>query len=189
MTEIKKEFYNDELEATDVYTEVKELRFVRVRDIDNLLVLHRYWKDSSGELWSDFDDPMENSKKDFIVYRTRKGYMTPESIKKLRENAGQTVREFSDYLGIGSSTLSQLENNLRVQTKETDALLQMVNKYYNLNGRLPSIGVKDLIDALNSSFKKSVVKESKYSYQDPVMYENNDSTYDNYSLRVNGEAA
>lgn len=64
----KKFYYNDELETTAFYTETWRLEKTQVKDISDLLVWHHYWIDSDGELWSDFDDPMENPKADFEAY-------------------------------------------------------------------------------------------------------------------------
>ncbi|AYJ40764.1 helix-turn-helix domain-containing protein [Lactiplantibacillus pentosus] len=133
----KKFYYNDELETTAFYTETWRLEKTQVKDISDLLVWHHYWIDSDGELWSDFDDPMENPKADFEAYRTKENYLKPEQIKQFRQNTGLTVQALASYVGMDSSTLSQLENNDRVQTKEQDSLLKGVIDYFQSNSRLP----------------------------------------------------
>ncbi|MFU1799389.1 helix-turn-helix domain-containing protein [Lactiplantibacillus pentosus] len=133
----KKFYYNDELETTALYTETWRLEKTQVKDISDLLVWHHYWIDSDGELWSDFDDPMENPKADFEAYRTKENYLKPEQIKQFRQNTGLTVQALASYVGMDSSTLSQLENNDRVQTKEQDSLLKGVIDYFQSNSRLP----------------------------------------------------
>lgn len=54
----KKTFYNEELNTTEEYSEVWKYELMRVKDISDLIVHNHYWKDSRGELWLDFDDPM-----------------------------------------------------------------------------------------------------------------------------------
>lgn len=134
----KKRFYNEELGTTDLYTEVWTLEKVRVKDVDDLLVENHYWQDSDGELWSDFDHPMENVERSFDAYRTRKGYMTPQKIRTLRENMGLSVREFAGELGIASSTLTQIENNRRVQVKYQENLFRSAERDYR-NGTFHKI--------------------------------------------------
>lgn len=118
----KKEFYNPELETTEVYTEVWQSEIVKVRDIDDLIVRNHYWKDAAGELWGDFDDPMENVRNSFNAYRERQGYLKPDEIRALRQNLGLSVRQFASELGIGFSTLNQIENNQRLQVKYQENL-------------------------------------------------------------------
>ena len=189
MQERTKKFYNAELEATGIYTEVFELEKVQVREIKDIIVKHHYWKDEDGEFWVDFGDPTENLRVDFAAYRKRKGYITPEEIKKLREDTGLTVRVFANYLGMGSSTLSQLENNQRVQTKEQDALLQLVDAYFIKNQVLPVLGVEDLVSTLSINLKKgSKVSKPEYTYQTQE-YSVSAHVYDKDSLIVKGVAA
>lgn len=80
----RKKFYNEEYESEEWYTGVSKLKKVRVKDRDDLYVMHYYWKDEDGELWSDFDDPTANNRLDFIAYRQVKGYLSPEQIKELK---------------------------------------------------------------------------------------------------------
>ena len=62
MKMMKKEFYNPEKEITEEYTEKWIIEKSRVKEVNDLLVTHHYWMDSDGELWGDFDNPMENVK-------------------------------------------------------------------------------------------------------------------------------
>lgn len=130
----KKEFYNPELETTEVYTEVWQLEIVKVRDIDDLIVRNHYWKDAAGELWGDFDDPMENVRNSFNAYRERQGYLKPDEIRALRQNLGLSVRQFASELGIGFSTLNQIENNQRLQVKYQEKLFEAAEMLYK-NGQ------------------------------------------------------
>jgi len=133
----KKEFYNSELEQTSWYDEVWKIELIRVRDEDNLLVRNHYWQDEAGELWVDFGHPMENVVRGFSAYRLKKGYLTPDEIRHLREQLGMTVRSFADVLGIAPSSLTQIENNQRVQAKYQENLFRTAKTWYEKEGHLP----------------------------------------------------
>lgn len=122
----KRKLYNPELNKSDVYTEVWINEKVNIKDEKNLSVLNHYWKDSEGELWGDFDDPMENVHHGFEIYRKKKGYLSPIEIKKIREDLGLSVRKFANSLGISPSALTQIENNHRIQAKYQDVLFKLV---------------------------------------------------------------
>ncbi|AVW09345.1 helix-turn-helix domain-containing protein [Lactiplantibacillus paraplantarum] len=189
MTKVTKRFYNDELETTELYTEAWKMEKTQVKDISDLLVWHHYWVDADGELWSDFDDPMENPKADFEAYRARKNYLKPEQIKQFRQNTGLTVRALSFYLGMGSSTLSQLENNKRVQTKEQDSLLKMAIDYFRLNGELPELGHEssqnDLDCLINTTLAVGTYATS-CSYHETI---SNDELFEYDLNNMNSEAS
>lgn len=134
----KRKFYNPELGTKEEYSEVWKTGTVSVRDLDDIKVVNHYWQDIDGELWGDFNDPMENVRRSFDAYRERKSYMTPDDIRSLRARLHMTVREFAEMLGIGSSTLTEIENNQRVQVKYQEILFEAVNELLNSEGRLPS---------------------------------------------------
>ena len=96
----QRQFYNPELEQTGLYTEVWQTEHIQVKDIQDLVVTNHYWQDAAGELWADFDDPMENVHRSFDTYRKRKGYLTPNQIRQLREDLHLTVRQMATALGI-----------------------------------------------------------------------------------------
>ncbi|KRN02939.1 hypothetical protein FD13_GL001255 [Levilactobacillus senmaizukei DSM 21775 = NBRC 103853] len=108
----------------EVFTDVTQTEKVSVKHLNDLIVQHHYLRDSTGELWVDFDHPLENVQADFAAYRQRLGLMSPQEIYELRSSLGPTVREFSEKLGLGSSTVSQIENNQRVQTGYQDNLFK-----------------------------------------------------------------
>jgi len=62
----KKEFYNPEKEITELYEKKLLVEKVKVKDIDDLVVLHYYWQDSNGELWNNFDDPWKMLEMTFL---------------------------------------------------------------------------------------------------------------------------
>ncbi|GAX02224.1 helix-turn-helix domain-containing protein [Secundilactobacillus silagei] len=134
-----KEFYNPETATTEPYTEVWQSEKVKVRDIDDLTVRNHYWQAADGELWGDFDDPMENVRSSFDAYRKRQGYLTPDDIRALRQALGLSVRQFANGLGIGTSTLTQIENNQRLQVKYQENLFEAVKMLYKDGQRLPNI--------------------------------------------------
>ncbi len=134
MTVEKREFYNPEKELTEIYEKETVIELAKVKDIDNLIVIHYYWKDSDGELWNNFDDPMENVRSDFNTYRNRVGFMQPWELKELRENIKMTVREFGDWTGIGYGNISKIENNQRVQTKYQDRIFKLTQEKFNSTG-------------------------------------------------------
>lgn len=132
-----KEFYNPETESTALYTEVWQPELIQVKELKNLLVLNHYWQDESGDLWGDFEHPMENVRAGFAAYRCQKGYMTPADIRKLRENLNLTVRKFAEVLGIAPSSLTQIENDQRIQVKYQENLFRAAAALFIKYGELP----------------------------------------------------
>ena len=128
-----KELYNPELETTENYAEVWKPEVIKVKDESDLVVMNHYWQDKDGELWVDFNNPMENVKRGFDAYRKRKGYMTPDEIRNLRNQLNMSVREFANAIGIGSSSLTQIENNQRVQVKYQEILFRAVKESVIVN--------------------------------------------------------
>ena len=133
----KKTFYNPETETTEQYSEVWKLELVKVRNKDDLVVRNHYWRDSDGELWVDFDHPMENVYRAFAAYRAAEGYMSPNEIRDLRGKLKMSVRKFADTLGIAPSSLTQIENNQRVQAKYQENLFEAARDSYEEHGQLP----------------------------------------------------
>ena len=156
---MKKKFYNPEMNTVDIYEEVWIVEKINIKDEKNLLVKNHYWRDKFGELWADFDNPMENVYRGFEAYRTRKGFLSPEQIKKIRNSVNMSVREFADALGISSSTLTKIENNHRIQTKYQDQLFKLVN--LNKNKFLQEI---EKIDEINKTLEEinTAIDEQKY---------------------------
>ncbi|KRO00700.1 helix-turn-helix domain-containing protein [Companilactobacillus kimchiensis] len=130
MNQIEKSFYNPEKNTTEIYFEKWIMEKCKVKYVDSLLVNHHYWQDSDGELWADFNNPMENVKADFNAYRERKKFMNPQNIKKLRNDLNLTIREFAELTGLGYFSISQIENNQRVQTKYQDMMFKSIKEQY-----------------------------------------------------------
>lgn len=160
---MRKKFFNPELNRYDYYTEIWLPEEVAVKDEKNLFVVNHYWKDKDGELWGDFDNPMENVYRSFAAYRQKKGFLAPEQIRKLREDLNLSVREFANSLGISSSALTKIENNHCIQTKYQDMLfrLVMLNKD-KFKKELIKKQSKSWLDYLNQMIDKK--------YKRPVSY-------------------
>ncbi len=164
---MKKQFYNPEIETVDVYEEVWIVEKINIKDEKNLLVKNHYWRDKFGELWANFDNPMENVYRGFEAYRTRKGFLSPRQIKEIRNSVNMSVREFADALGISSSTLTKIENNHRIQTKYQDRLFRLVdlNKDRFLH-EIEKIGeINKTLDEINTAIdeQKYVIENNYYS--------------------------
>ncbi|MEK1356798.1 helix-turn-helix transcriptional regulator [Limosilactobacillus fermentum] len=133
----QRQFYNPELDQTGLYTEVWQTERIQVKDIQDLVVTKHYWQDAAGELWADFDDPMENVHRSFDTYRKRKGYLTPNQIRQLREDLHLTVRQMATALGIAPSSLTQIENNQRIQAPYQEKIFLAARDAYQATGQLP----------------------------------------------------
>ncbi|WP_125583456.1 helix-turn-helix domain-containing protein [Levilactobacillus cerevisiae] len=117
-------FFNPETERTEIYTEKWLEETCTVKELTDLSVRHHYWEGPDGELWGDFNDPMENVRRDFQAYRERQHFLTPPEIIHVRQRLNLTVRAFAAALGLGVSTVSQIENGERLQTKYQDNLFR-----------------------------------------------------------------
>ncbi len=133
----QKLFKNPESETEEWYTEVWKNELIQVKDKTDILVRNHYWQDAEGELWGDFNNPMENVRAGFTAYRKKKGYMTPDEIRTLRNNLDLSVRDFADRIGITPSSLTQIENDQRVQVKYQEIIFKSARDYYQRNGTLP----------------------------------------------------
>jgi len=103
--------------------EIKEKVTIKDETFD---VIHEYDKcEHCGELFEPFENIDKNIEKDYSIYRDKKGYLQPEKIKKIREKYGFSVRQFAELLGIGYSTLSNIENGA-LHTKYQDVLFKLV---------------------------------------------------------------
>lgn len=158
---MNKTFFNPELNTYDTYTEVWIPEKVCVKDEKDLLVLNHYWRDSKGELWVDFKNPMENVYRNFDAYRKRKGYMFPQEIKELRKSLNLSVRKFADALGISPSALTQIENNHRIQAKYQENLFRSVKN----NPSLFLKQLKDKEDNVNTELNKNSLYRINFYYK------------------------
>ena len=129
-----KSFYNPETEQVSKYTEKFILSDVEVGNVTGLKVMHHYWQDSDGELWGDFDNPMENVLADFAAYRKHLNFLTPEEISKIIQLLNINIRNLANFLGISISTISSLANNRRAQDKYQDNLFKSLRERIQIDG-------------------------------------------------------
>lgn len=133
----KKKFFNPELETEEWYTEVWQNELIQVEDEPNLLVRNHYWQDANGDMWGNFDDPMENVRASFAAYRMKKGYMTPNEIRALRHNLELSVSDFSERIGIMPATLTQIESDQCIQLNDQEIIFKSARDYYEKHEILP----------------------------------------------------
>ncbi|MCH5463434.1 helix-turn-helix domain-containing protein [Lactobacillus sp. LC28-10] len=160
---LKKEFYNPELETTELYSEVWKLEIVNIRGVE-IIVNNHYWQDENGELWGNFDDPMENVRNTFDAYRKKLDYMTPDEIRDLRQKIGMSVRDFAKALGIAPSTLTEIENYKRLQVKYQENLFEAARGLYQ-NGQSLQL-VKELNKPDIEKLIEKDLKQSNYNYSE-----------------------
>lgn len=97
---------------------------VTIRGVE-LTVNHEYDKcKSCNELFEPHEDYDKNIKNDYIAYRQKMGFMQPEEIKSIRKKYEMTIRQFAAIIGIGFSTLSNIENGV-LQNSYQDALFRL----------------------------------------------------------------
>lgn len=105
---------------------------VPVSDITDLRVTHHYWKDSEGELWGDFEDPMKNLRTDFAVYLARKHYISPTQITLIRATLNKSVGQLAEMLNLKPSMITQMETNQRIQTDKQERILRAIANQFNV---------------------------------------------------------
>lgn len=177
---MKKTFFNPELNTYDTYTDTWIVEKVSVKDEKDLLVLNHYWCDSDGELWGDFENPMENVYRSFDAYRERKGWMTPKEIKDLRKSLGFSVRKFADALGISTSTLTQIENNHRVQAKYQEILFRGVQSN--------PAKFKEILKKKENDLNTKIKENSSYNLNIPFGNLSTNCQNDGYEFFINSKS-
>ena len=61
--------------------------------------------------------------------RSENNLLSPSSIRRLREEKGESQNRFAKTLGIPQNSLSRYEHGILVQTKTTDNLLRIVDRF------------------------------------------------------------
>ncbi|ANZ60227.1 hypothetical protein AYR62_01010 [Secundilactobacillus paracollinoides] len=89
---------------------------------ETVMNTHRYWVPINADI-SNRDnylepktDPDFNIHADFAEYRKQFNFLTPAEIKATRERIGLSLRETATLLGMGFSTLSNIERDLVLQS-------------------------------------------------------------------------
>jgi len=96
---------------------------IEIRGV-TLNVVHEYDKCvECNELFEPYENVDKNLLKDYSVYREKVGYIQPDEIKAIRNSYKFTIREFAEVLGIGYSTLSNIENGA-LQNEYQNTLFQ-----------------------------------------------------------------
>lgn len=157
-----KSFYNPETEQVSKYTEKFILSDVAVGNVTGLKVMHHYWQDSDGELWGDFDDPMENVLADFAAYRQYLHFLTPDEISAIIKSLNIDLRSLAKFLGISTSTISSISNNRRAQDKYQNNLFKSLLERIQLDGidatkqYIKQVNTKQIDINLNGSEIKTI---------------------------------
>lgn len=166
-------FYNIEKDKSESYTKVERLESVKVKDVDHLLIAAIYWRDPAGEVWLNPDDPLENVRASFTEYRKAKHYLQPIEIRRLHQELGLSLNKFARNLGMGPSSLSQIENNLKLQNKEQDVLFKSIRSEFRVTGEVQSWNTaQDPISKLltgNDSELQMTQLTAKYDPDDSAM--------------------
>lgn len=133
---------------------------VTVKDL-TFMIWHEYDQcQNCKELFEPIEDIDKNIKFDYREYRTKVGFLQPEEIKELREKYGMSLRQFSELLGIGYSTLSHIENG-SLQSWYQNSLFVLVSSpsamYSLLNDRIEY--TKENYDDVLEKVKELSIKE------------------------------
>tara|TARA_R100000988_G_C3976960_1_gene154726 strand:+ start:382 stop:909 length:528 start_codon:yes stop_codon:yes gene_type:complete len=72
----------------------------------------------------EFKEDVENEEQ-----RSQNALLSPSSITKIREAKGVSQNRFAPTLGIPRNSLNRYENGILVQTKATDNLLRIVDRF------------------------------------------------------------
>lgn len=120
---------------------------VKVENID-VKIKAEYWVPSSEKITADtmflpFDDPDKNIKTAYDKFRKFANYLTPTEIRDARNRLELSLSDIAYILGINNETLSEIEDNKRLQTQLQENVLEYlknVNSFYTLfKNRMPQI--------------------------------------------------
>lgn len=70
------------------------------------------------------DDPTYNTRQDWMAYRDQVNFLHPDEVKAARQALNLTLRETALILGMSFSTLSNIENNLALQSFDHEVKLR-----------------------------------------------------------------
>ncbi|MFC6261853.1 hypothetical protein [Levilactobacillus fujinensis] len=95
---------------------------------------HRYWVpatveiDDEEEYLEPVDDPDYNFRMDFALYRDKYHFLLPDEIKLVRKRLGLTIREVGVVLAIDPQQLSEIEDNVALQSFDQEVKLCWLTK-------------------------------------------------------------
>lgn len=116
---------NSDYECVEICEDIAFLK-------EQLQVNHLYWRRiSDGELLESEEQSVENLHRDRSAYREKYRLLTPEKIKKIRENYYLNLRDFSEILGVSFSKLAEIEKGA-IQPRYLDHLLRLIEDPYAL---------------------------------------------------------
>lgn len=82
----------------------------KIKDEIIYLTEANYFCPICGEKFMLFKDAEENEKKAYQIYRQRKGLLSPDEIKHIRQKYGMSQTAFAKVLGLGEKTITRYEN-------------------------------------------------------------------------------
>lgn len=123
-------YWRPVLQKTVTYREVELNETVKIRR-RQISVKHYYWVPLTADLADieayllPLDDPDCNTRRDWQNYRERYQILSGAAVKKSRTTYGLSGREMAAIIGISHSSLSEIENELVLQSDEQDSLLRL----------------------------------------------------------------
>ena len=105
--------------------------------------------------------------------RSKNGLLSPSSITRLRQEKGESQNRFAQTLGIPQNSLNRYEQDILLQTKSTDNLLRIIEKFPETYDFLSELhGFKSSgIEKLSELFPfKAKVEEGYLIPEEPYSY-------------------
>lgn len=154
----------------------------------SFMVEHEYDKCKNCEvLFEPHEDVDKNLKKEYSMFRSKAGYLQPEEIAEIRNKYKMTLRQFASVLGIGYSTLSNIENG-SLQNDYQDSLFRLASSpaaFYELV-KLKKDFIKENVDEAIERVEIVCLKEEPALQELNVKFDKvmtNLSEQVNYSIR------
>lgn len=130
----KKRYVHKPTNTDELYFVIQVPETFYIQNLD-VSVQSEYWvlanKDISdtANYLLPINDPDKNTRAVYAAFRKNANYLTPSEIRDQRVRMGLSLRELSQILGFSYSTLSEIENNKRLQNQlQETALEMMLNK-------------------------------------------------------------
>jgi len=105
--------------------------------------------------------------------RSENSLLSPSSIKRLREEKGESQNRFAQTLGIPQNSLSRYEQDILLQTKATDNFLRIIEKFpetYDFLSELYSSKFSSIKNLSELFPIKAKVEEGTSMPEDPFSY-------------------
>ncbi|MFT8411957.1 MAG: helix-turn-helix domain-containing protein [Schleiferilactobacillus perolens] len=132
---VEKKRYVHKLTHTDeLYFVIQVPETFHIQHLD-VSIQSEYWvlanKDISNtaNYLLPINDPDKNTRAVYVAFRKNANYLSPSEIRDQRVRVGLNLRELAQILGFSYSTLSEIENNKRLQNQLQETALEiMLNK-------------------------------------------------------------